>query len=157
MAIIEQEWLRPPDVSAPAPDNRQNQVKYWISDRWIRDCFSNFRRTPIFQTWAHVVGQLPPINNISKLADANPTPSLTTLNDAFACFRGLERPHDEELDGGSVVVYVLRPSISIDYESDMVCQAKARIIQPNLVLTVQVRLPGRRTRGRHPVGAGRRW
>jgi hypothetical protein len=136
--LPDQSWLRPPNVSAPDPDNRANTLNFEVSQDFILGNFSIFRRSPIFWMWCHVVGELPPINNVERLRRASPTPSLTTLHQAVACFRGLERPHDKEQDGASVVVYVLRPPISIEYEGDMVCMAKAKIVPADTVLTVQM-------------------
>lgn len=137
-AVPSQTWLRPPVVEAPDPDDRNKIVRYAVSQDFILGNFSIFRRSPIFWMWCHVVGELPPINNIDRVRRAVPTPTLTTLRDSVRCFRGLERPHDTERDGASVVVYVLQPLISIEYEGDMVCMAKAKIVPAGTVFTVQV-------------------
>ncbi len=133
-------WLLLDDpVPAPTPNDPQETFQYKVSPGFVRRNFENRKRTAIFQLWAHVLGRLPPINNIGRLASAEPSPTLTTLRDAIACFRGLKRPHDAEPDGASVLVYVLNPVISIEYFPDMVCLARAVRVPKNTVLTVQVR------------------
>ena len=82
---------------------------------------------------------LPPINNVEKLNLAKPPVSLTTLHDSVACFCGLKRPHDDEKDGSSVLVYVVNPRISLEYSPSMVCLVRPVIVPSHTVLTVQVR------------------
>jgi hypothetical protein len=131
-------WLSLPDVSAPGMV-RKDIARYRISPEFIDRNASINRNTPLMQLWAHIVGRLPPINNISRLAGASPTPTLCTLADAVGCFQGLKRPHDDERDGDSVLIYVLNPLVTIAYHADMVCLAKAVTVPKNTVLTVQVR------------------
>ena len=57
----------------------------------------------------------------------------------IASFSGICRPHDEEKNGSSVLVYVLNPDYSIKFEPSMVCQATAIKVPKRTVLTVQVR------------------
>jgi hypothetical protein len=137
--VAETHWLRPPMVSAPSPDDINKTAIYAISPAFLQSHAGVFRRTPIFQIWAHVVGELPPINNISRLLESDLAPTLTTLNDAVACFRGVKRPYDDEPNGDSVLIYVLNPAASIEYEVDMACVAKAVKVPANTALTVQVK------------------
>lgn len=59
--------------------------------------------------------------------------------DAHACFQGVNRPYDTESDGGSVLVYVLQPKISIAYKASMACVARSVTVPEDTVLTVQIR------------------
>ena len=129
-------WLCPPIVYAPSAKNRNDLVRYSISEEFFEKNAYIKRKTPIFQIWVHVVGKLPPINNIDSI---NPIPTLLTLNDSVACFKGINRPCDGENNGDSILIYVLNPMVSILYEANMVCVAKA-IRLGNVVATVQVRL-----------------
>jgi hypothetical protein len=142
MAVTESQmphWLKFPQISAPDPENRNKLVSYRISENWVECNAAALRRTPIFQAWAHVVGQLPPINNIDKLEETTFTPTLTTLVDSIACFRGVKRPYDEQANGESIVVYVLNPEITIQYRPDMACVAEAVEVPRKSTLTVQVK------------------
>jgi hypothetical protein len=132
-------WLSFPEVSAPSGLSRNVKHRYIVAPEFVERNAGISRNTPILQLWTHVVGQLPPINNISRLAGATPTPTLTTLLKAVGCFQGLKRPHDDEHDGDSVLIYVLNPLVTIAYHADMVCLAKAVTVPKNTVLTVQVR------------------
>lgn len=132
-------WLRPPRVQAPAPDDRSKSVDYEISEDMTYTMAAASRLSPIFQLWAHVVGELPPINNISRLSRGEVIPSLTTLRQSVACFRGVMRPYDDELEGSSILVYVLNPAVTLDREVSMVCLAKAVAVPKDTCLTVQVK------------------
>ena len=132
-------WLTFPTVSAPNTKLGSDNFNFVVSDIFIKRNEVNNRNTPILQMWAHVIGQLPPIVNIGKVADASVTPTLLTLNNATACFGGIKRPHDDEENGHSVLVYVLNPKVSIQFEPSMTCQARSVVVPPNAVLTVQVR------------------
>jgi hypothetical protein len=131
-------WLSLPDVTAPGMI-RRDRVTYRISPEFVEKNSGVNRATPVMQLWAHIVGTLPPINNIARLAAARPTPTLTTLQNSVALYQGINRPHDDERDGDSVLVYVVNPLVSIAYHLDMACVAKAVTLPKNTVLTVQVR------------------
>jgi hypothetical protein len=129
-------WYDPPHVKAPHYENRDDHMTFGVSDDLTGTRSRNFRHTPLFMFWTHIVGQLPPINAIGHLAEADPTPTLLTLYDATACFQGIERPHLKD-NGDSVVVYILKPAVSIEFASSMVCLARA--VRPAIpfVLAVQ--------------------
>lgn len=133
------DWLNPPAVSGPDPYDVQRTIRYGIAPGFIETLFAIRRRTQIFQTWVHVVGRLPPINNIGTLNDEEnaPPPTLTTLHDAVAMFRGVKRPYDTEPTGASVVVHVLRPHVSIEFVQSLRCVARAVRVPNNTILTVQ--------------------
>ncbi len=147
-------WLRPPTVEAPSPDNRTKTVGYKISEQYMYALQGISRLGPIFQLWAHVVGDLPPINNISPLNRGLVKPTLTTLADSVACFRGVNWPYDDEGNGDSVLVYVLNPAVTIIREADLVCLAKSAKVPPNTALTVQVK-PIKSTDGADLHGANK--
>lgn len=131
-------WSKPPLIEARSGERSEEKLLLGTSDDLTGWRNSNFRSTPIFMLWAHCVGQLPPINLISMLAESNPTPTLTKLLDAHACFRGVNRPHLLENDGESVLVYVLKPEVTIEYKADMACVARAIKPTKPFVLTIQV-------------------
>ena len=131
-----QSWLKFPTVVAPSPDDPSAMWTCAISPIFVER--NNFiaRKTPVFQLWAHVVGQLPPINLIGTL---RPAPTLLTLKDAIACFKGVQRPYDTESNGESVLVYVLKPWVSLAYQPSSSCLARSVTVPPETVLTVQIR------------------
>jgi hypothetical protein len=131
-------WYDPPLVSAPSYLDRSQTMTLGISDDMTGARSRNFRHTPLFMFWAHIVGQLPPINAIQLLAESNPTPTLLTLNDARACFQGIQRPHLLEDNGDNVLVYVLRPTVTLEFATSMACLARAVRPAVPFVLTVQV-------------------
>lgn len=132
-------WLRPPMVQAPSAKERGKSVTYAISEDYLYSHRGVSRLGPIFQMWAHVVGELPPINNISRIDRLPVKPTLTTLADSVACFRGVKRPYDDEENGDSVLIYVLNPTVTVIRDSGMVCLAKAAKLPDDVALTVQVK------------------
>jgi hypothetical protein len=140
-------WLTLPTVAGPAPEDRSRTAYYVVSDHYL-DCHgTTFRRSPVFWAWAHVVGELPPINNIQRVDRGIDVPTLMTLEDSVACFRGVKRPYDDEAAGESVLIYVLNPEVTLEYVWDLVCLAQSKRVPDNTCLTVQVKplkspLPG---------------
>ena len=139
--MADRDWLSPPIVEAPHPNNPDEHWKCRVSQDLLARNAMIARRTPIFQIWCHVVGQLPPINNIDMLLDGHEEtwPTRTTLKDAVACFQGVKRPYDNEGDGASVLIYILAPKVSIKYQPDMACLASAVRLPKDTILTVQIR------------------
>jgi hypothetical protein len=132
-------WLKPPPATAPDPFDRKKSVLLGISSHFVERSTGVFRRTSIYQIWTHTLAKLPPINNISRLGASPNKPTLTTLADSVACFSGVNRPYDDEPNGESVVVYVLNPAVSIEYEVDMACLARGVTVPADTALTVQVK------------------
>jgi hypothetical protein len=131
-------WLKPPPVEAPSPNAKDRTVVYTVSEDYILTLRSISRLSPIFQIWAHIVGEAPPINNISRIERLPVKPSLTTLADSVACFRGVKRPYTDEKDGSSILIYILNPAVTLVRDTNMVCLAKAAKLG-DVAMTVQVR------------------
>lgn len=131
-------WNEFEPFEAPGRD-RSARVRLTISQEYVDTLVEVRRLTPLFWLSSHVFGRLPEINLIRLVENAQPTTQLTTLDDAYALFEGIKRPHDDENNGESVLVYVLRPSVSIEFAASMGCQAQAALPPENAVLTVLVR------------------
>lgn len=137
------EWVMPDwktfEVThAPGPDGK-SRLRLSVSKEFVDRHFDANRLTPLFQMSAHVYGRLPNINLIKQVEQAKPTTTLTTLDDAIACFEGIERPHDDEHNGDTVLIYVLRPDVTIERRVSMACQAAAAVPPKSSVLTALVR------------------
>jgi hypothetical protein len=117
-------WTTPPDVTGPSPHDPNRQMKFGISRSFLVRLAEKNQLSDIWQIWAHVVGELPPINNIRRVMSAQDAPTILTLNDATACFEGAMRPYDGERDGASVLFYVLKPKTTLISSVDMVCRAQ---------------------------------
>ena len=70
------DWLSLPLIQALAATDRSKTVIYKISEGFIGTNANIMRRVPIFQLWAHLVGVVPPINNISILEKGSLKPDL---------------------------------------------------------------------------------
>jgi hypothetical protein len=132
-------WLRPPLVLAPSPHDRAKLITLEISQVFLRTNVTAKRISPVYWVWAHVVGELPPINNVSRFSQVAVVPTLMTLEQSIACFQGVGRPYDDEEHGESILVYVLNPAVSLDRDTNLVCPAKAVRVPSNTCLTVQVK------------------
>jgi hypothetical protein len=131
-------WNQPPLIAAPSYLNPNDTIRLGVSDDITGVRNPNFRNTPLFMIWAHTLATLPPINAIGKLAASDPTPTLCTLFDSTACFQGVDRPYLNEANGENILVYVIKPAVTIEFKADMACVARA--VQPAIpfLLTVQV-------------------
>lgn len=136
----EPDWRRPPSIVAPCHSDRSIMVRYKISDDLTGARRSNWRKSPLYLVWAHLVGSLPPLANVSAVERDEIKPTICTLNDAIACFQGVNRPHLMEDEGESVLVYVLKISGTLEYAVRMTCPIRAVPFPDAAVLTVQVRL-----------------
>ena len=152
--VSDRYWLRPPVAQAPAAADRTKLVTYKISEHLTYSLAAASRLSPIFQMWAHVVGELPPINNVSRLSHGEVKPTLTNLTQSVACFRGVKRPYAEEEDGASVLVYVLNPAVTLDREVSLVCLAKAVTVPADTCLTVQVKPTATLQPSKAPLNTG---
>lgn len=118
---------------------KTERLRFTVSQEFIDMHFQSNRLTPLFQASAHLYKRLPEINLISIVKTASPTPTLTNLDDAYACYEGIKRPHDDEDNGDSVLVYVLRPAVTIERQVSMACLARAIVPIQKSVLTALVR------------------
>jgi hypothetical protein len=132
-------WLKPPLVESPSPADRRTKVRFRVSEEYFEKNVFVRRRTPILQFWCHVIGQPPPINNISRILRGDNRTTICTLFDSVACFKGVKRPLDGEDDGDSIVTYVLNIPVSVEYNPDLVCVASAVIPPQGTCATVQVK------------------
>ena len=92
-------WLVFPSIKAPSPADPGKTWTCKISSHFVEGNAFIARRSPIFQIWAHLIGELPPIAHIDMVANKRPTTTVSKLTDAFAGFRGVKRPYDTEGKG----------------------------------------------------------
>lgn len=131
-------WADFPLLDAPSPTERA-PIKLQLSRAFIIGNLRKNLRTPIYQCWAHLVGVVPPVPNIGFLKERGSLPSLTTLNDAHACFRGVSRPHGSELDGGRVFTYVLKVPLTVRFDDTPPVSVPAvQRLDDDIVLAVYV-------------------
>lgn len=102
------------------------------------------RRSPVFEFWSVVHGTPPPVPNVDWHLNLAVKGALTKLEHAHACYRGWNRPCDEDDNGVSAVTYVLKPKVFYGFVLDslggMVCPARKRVVANDVVFTVHVRL-----------------
>jgi hypothetical protein len=110
-------WANLPPVIAPHPTERGQQVRLQVSREFIVGNLRKNNRTPIYQAWAHLAGCVPPVPNIAFLHKLGVAPSLSTLENAHACFRGVERPLGNDLNGTTVYIYLLKVGVTIRFDN----------------------------------------
>ena len=99
-------WADLPPIVAPLPTDPTKLIKLDVSREFIVGNLRKNNRTPIYQAWAHLVGRVPPVPNIDFLNRLGVAPTLTTLENAHACFRGVERPLGDDLNGAKVYISI---------------------------------------------------
>lgn len=107
-------WANIPNIDAPHPENK-SPIRLGVSRPFIIGNLRKNVRTPIYQAWAHLAGKVPPVPNVEFLLQKGTLPSLTTLNDAYACFKGVSRPHGSEWDGASVYTYLIKVGVTVRF------------------------------------------
>lgn len=132
--------LKLPLLSAPSPDDPDKMIKVRVSDATLYRLYTANRKTALWQAWAHLTGQLPPIPNTAAIRPMVPHGSFDPLEGARACFRGIRRPHREEQDGDSVVVYIINPTHTLSWDVSMVCRAKVTRAPSGTVMAVYMRM-----------------
>jgi len=130
--------LELPAVSAPSPLDPKQSVDLEISSSTIQKFAKVGRKTPIFEAWAHLVGEMPPINNAMYLPSQRPAARLGILKNAHACFKGVRRPYGDQDRGSEIYVYVISTSHTIRWVSAMDCVADLVDAPGGKLLTVQV-------------------
>lgn len=129
-----------PDVQAIAPDASGALIKLAISESTISKLIVAGRRTDIFQAWAHLVGEMPPVNNAELVRRTDhPEAKIISLADAHACFKGVKRRYDQDDDGCDIYVYVIKTPHTVRWRSDMQTVAGVYPSPDGTLLTVQVR------------------
>jgi len=134
------EWLRFPDfVRAPSPFDRLTLCTLKISHNDTCKAARAGRRQPAFDLWGIVLGSPPPVPGVDARNDFI-AGALTSIKEAHACFRGIERPLAEDDDGRNVVAYVLRPRFFYEYDPNMVSVALKVPVPRDVVFVVYARL-----------------
>ena len=134
------DWLKFPNIAhAPSPFDRQTLCRLKISHADTRKAARAGRRQPAFDLWSMVLGYDPPVPGVGARNDLIPG-ELTSIAEAHACFRGIERPLAEDNDGSDVVVYILRPRFFYEYDPNMVSVALKVPVPRGIIFATYVRL-----------------
>lgn len=129
-----------PTVIAPCPMGTGETVKLMVSPSTVEKFVGTRRFTDIFQAWAHLVGEMPPVNNaelIRRTEHQNDT--IVALCDAHACFKGVKRRYDQDDDGKEIYVYVIATPFTVRWQRSMVTAAGVYASPDSTLLTVQVK------------------
>jgi hypothetical protein len=89
--------------------------------------------------WSVILGHPPPVPGVEYRNRPAPN-ELTSLIDAHACFRGINRPFAEDDEGSNVVAYILRPKLFYEYTADMVCTAAKVSVPEGMVFVAYAKL-----------------
>ncbi len=94
------------------------------------------RRQPVFDFWAVIMGEPPPVNAVRAVLP------LCRIDQAHACFQGIQRPLAEDDIGENVVSYILKPRNFYRFEASqaMACVATPFEVPADLVFVAYARL-----------------
>lgn len=150
-------WLRFPEFArAPSPFDRTKICKLKVSSEDTHKAAAAGRRQPAFELWSNVLGVPPPVPGVEHRNEAH-ADDLTSLLQAHACFRGIERPLAEDNDGRNVIAYVLRPRFFYEYDPHMVSLAVKMPVPRDLLFVTYVRLSGEGVASDEPLGTITHW
>jgi hypothetical protein len=150
-------WLQfPTSVPARSPFNRDSLCRLKLSTNDVRKAARAGRRQPVFELWSGVIGSPPPVPGVDRRNNPD-ADDLTSLIQAHACFRGIERPLAEDDDGTDVIAYVLRPRFFYEYDPNMVSLALRVPVPRDLVFITYARLLELSDNADEPVGVVTHW
>jgi hypothetical protein len=131
-------WLKFPEtLLAPSPENKQIPCNVRVSTLDSRKLLQLGRRQLILEFWSVVVGVPPPVPGVA--ARNRPLErELTSLIEAHALFRGIERPFAQDDDGGDVLAYVLKPQNFYEFDPNMVSVASKMRVPDDVVYVVYI-------------------
>jgi ISXO2-like transposase domain len=128
-----------PNLYGPSPLNNTETVKLSIAESTIDKLVQARRRSALFEAWAHLVGEMPPVNNSELVRRTEHSEAfIATLSDAKSCFKGVKRPYGEDDDGSCVYVYVIPTEYTVRWQSDMRTVAGVFPVPVGTVFTVHV-------------------
>jgi hypothetical protein len=147
----------PRTILGPSPFQADVPVTYRLALNDINSALAQGRKQPIFEVWSNVIGQLPPVPNISKLAIESGDRKLIGIKNAHACFRGLMRPIGEDARGFDHFAFVCKPRWLVAYEPSMSCVAKFQQVPDDVLFAIYAKMdypldvPNLRSSGRTPT------
>ena len=98
------------------------------------------RRTELFQVWAHLVGEMPPVNNAHLVQmTEHSSDAIVAIEDAHACFKGVNRRYDQDENGRDVYVYIISTPYTVRWQSSMRTTVGIFPAPEGTLLTVQVK------------------
>jgi hypothetical protein len=80
----------------------------------------------------------PPISGASSQLAKEKNVQLSSLGDAHACFRGVNRPVGDDLTGANSLAYIVKVRHCISYNDENFCPVKLLRLPPDVVLIVYV-------------------
>jgi hypothetical protein len=136
-------WLDfPATVVARSPFDKGQTCRFRLSREDATKAARAHRLQPNWEIWSIIIGEPPPVPNVKVWGVNVPAEEgLTTLSEAHACFRGIERALAvDNNDDDDVVAYVLKPLHFYEHAVNMVCAAAKRATPEGLVYVVDARL-----------------
>jgi hypothetical protein len=132
----------PSTLVALSPFDKSKPCRFRVSREDASKAARARRLQPIWDIWSAVIGEPPPVPNVRIWGVNVPAEEgLTTLVEAHACFRGVNRALAEDDNGDNVVAYILKPSHFYEHvTTNMVCAASKRPTPQDLVYALHVRL-----------------
>lgn len=133
-------FANPPLVTALCPEGSGALVQLEIAPSTIKKLIEANRRTDLFQAWAHLVGEMPPVNNaeLVRITEHANDP-IAAIGDAHACYRGVKRRYDEDDDGRDVYVYIISTAYTVRWQRSLKCAVAIHPSTEGTVLTVQAK------------------
>jgi hypothetical protein len=135
------QWQNPPQtIIGRSHLDRTAPAIFRISKNSVARMESVRRRQPLFDLWTAICGEVPPVNNSSKLKDNLAYSQLQTLKDAYACFQGLKRAAGSDVHGFDFLAYISKPRWGVRFIPSLSCSNEWFAVPEDLVFVTYVRL-----------------
>lgn len=134
------EWLKfPSTIESRSPFDQNAKVFWRIDPTTVIDAFKDSnRKQPLLDLWSIVLGITPPISGASSQLEKEKNVKLTSLGDAHACFRGVNRPVGDDLTGANSLAYIVKARHCFSFNDESFCPLKLLRLPPDVVLIVYV-------------------
>jgi hypothetical protein len=133
-------WREVPSVVlGRSPFDRTKITSFRIATHDIQKALDNYRRQPLLDLWACVVGELPNFAGVERYAQQF-ADNRSSLSQSHACFQGLKRPIGDDDHGFDVIAFVTKPAMTFTYAPDFGCMIKPKAVPKDLIHVAYVQL-----------------
>ena len=110
-----------------------------VSPELLNQYQGHNRNSKLFEVWANLFGEVPPVNCIGY-NEGHMRPPLVPLFNAYRCYRGVERGWNDQDEGHDIYILITKPEYTYEYIPSMVCTAKCIKLEDGIVMATLVRM-----------------
>lgn len=122
-----------------SPSDKGVLIALQVKQEYIDQLAGHSRNSKLFEVWANLYGEIPPINCIGHHEGGN-KPPLVSLAKAHRLYRGLQRGCNSKDNGEDVLIYITEPRYTYEWANSQVCVAKCVELEDKTVMATYVRM-----------------